>query len=327
MAGAVKHIGDAPITMKRACLAPLLLSLVISALALVEGRSYPFTSGKRQPASGGPRAERLPASPHQMRTGCQLTLIQRTTALALARLFEHGGINKFGHEICELRGDGRGFTVGTGRFCTAYSCQSVANIVNNYYDVCRKPVMALSQYQGLLNLPPGINDDIASQTPDFCSHWAETSRDSCFQSVQHQEAVKSVVEPSQKMADVLTLRYALSRAVLLDTALQHGIDGNSEASLEGIVAAATKLSGVVPGDSHLLADEIKWVRALLQARRDVIDAAGYIDEASLARLDAWEHLLVTGQLSLAGVVTLDTAYFDKIALPGAHGFQQDAANC
>jgi hypothetical protein len=160
-------------------------------------------------------------------------------------------------------------------------------------DMASLPIM---KYQAALR--GNIEDSIAAkQYPNFCSDWqASVAAGPCLKAAQQDKRDQKYYNPSQAIADGLGLRYALSRAVLYDTYVQHGTSG-----VQGILGAV-KLE---LQSKHTDQQEEQWLSEILDARyaelmRPRDDNGTWA--ASASRPLALKGLLESGQMSLASLL-------------------------
>ena len=135
-------------------------------------------------------------------------------------------------------------------------------------------------------------------------------------------------QPSQQMADALGLQYALSRAFLYDTIIQHG-GGDDGDSLAAIVNRTnTELAGS-PAEG---VDETVWLPAMISERRQDLlhpDNAATADQwaQSTDRTDVYAQLVATSQWALAGTVHFNTTDYPEESLATNNTVATNTANC
>ena len=120
------------------------------------------------------------------------------------------------------------------------------------------------------------------------------AKQTAFQDIQMAEVTTTYYQPSQQMADALGLQYALSRAFLCDTIIQHG-GGDDGDSLAAIVNRTNTELGGSPAEG---VNETVWVPAMISERREDLlhpDNAATADQwaQSTDRTDVYAQLVAT----------------------------------
>ncbi|DBA73339.1 TPA: hypothetical protein ACH3X1_011386 [Trebouxia sp. C0004] len=149
-----------------------------------------------------------------------------------------------------------------------------------------------------------------------------------FQDIQMAEVTTTYYQPSQQMADVLGLQYALSRAFLYDTIIQHG-GGDDGDSLAAIVKRTNAELGGSPAEG---VDESIWLPAVISERREDLlhpDNAATADQwaQSTDRTDAYAQLVATSQWALAGTIRVNTTDYPDESLATKNTMATNSANC
>lgn len=283
--------------------------------------------------SGGPQQWKSPpqrnnqASPPKSVGGCALTADQKLTAIKLTTLFENGVTDpQYGY--CEALGDGRGFTAGIIGFCTnndrndeEHYCSDALAVVSRYMlsSSCQPPAdNPVAKYLDVLGSSKGITDANTRQYPNFCRDWTRTAATSaCFRAAQDQQQDIAYYRPSQALADGIGARYALTRAFLYDTIVQHGEDG-----LRAIMRSAGSLA-----KGHTLEAEVAWLQKAMQKRFSVLQSGDDVWRASKTRVQAFQKLLSSRQLALSQTVTFSLPDYPNTSIRTATSLPQDAAQC
>jgi chitosanase len=181
--------------------------------------------------------------------------------------------------------DGRGFTVTNYGFVTKE--REVAQVIAKF--AAKVPDSALVDF--LPRLPPKARGADTRELKDFPAAWMAAAKDSTDMA----EACEAVADalyfnPAMKAAESFGMASPLGRAIVYDTALQHG-DGDDHDSLRAIFrrtkAATSGVSDMAQAD---------FLFAFLEVRRDVLlkpaDKAtekGWRE--SVTRVDALQNIL------------------------------------
>jgi hypothetical protein len=142
------------------------------------------------------------------------------------------------------------------------------------------------------------------------------------------EVTTTYYQPSQQMADALGLQYALSRAFLYDTIIQHG-GGDDGDSLAAIVNRTNTELGGSPAER---VDETIWLPAVISERREDLlhpDNAATADQwaQSTDRTDVYAQLVATSQWALAGTIHFNTTDYPDESLATNNTMTTNSANC
>ncbi|KAJ2236036.1 hypothetical protein IWW45_002101 [Coemansia sp. RSA 485] len=200
-------------------------------------------------------------------SGCAKSL-----ALQITNIYENGD-TKFHYDYCENLHDGRGFTAGIVGFCTGTS--DAWEVIKVYHKLTGGND-AFSPLDKRLEQLADNESDSTSGISDYCKIWENLAKsDSRFRQAQDTIRDETYIDPSQKQADQLGLRFSISQAQLYDTGVQHGT-GNDADGLGGLIKRTnSKFKSDASGDSgstlningHKV-DEIVWLKKFLDVRTD-----------------------------------------------------------
>ncbi|MFA6503646.1 MAG: chitosanase, partial [Patescibacteria group bacterium] len=98
----------------------------------------------------------------------------------------------------------------------------------------------------------------------FPQTWLTAADDPIFRAVQDAVTDELYYIPAMQTSDEFGLHYALSRAVIFDTIIQHG-GGNGPDSLSAIVVRTNQTAGGSPKSGI---DEKIWLKIFLATRRE-----------------------------------------------------------
>lgn len=255
---------------------------------------------------------------------------------------------------CENIQDGRGVTAGFAGFTTANGklpsaraqpCSENCSLLC-YLDIdllCHHtgdaldlvkaytaghPSNSLAKYLPALLLLAKTSSDSTDPLAGFCKAWAAEAKHTAFQQAQQALVDSTYYQPSQQMADSLGLRYALSRAFLYDTIIQHG-GGNDGDSLAAIVNRTNLLQGGSPAEE---VNERIWLPAMIHERRyDLLhpENAATAEQwgLSVERADVFTQLAETQQWALSGTVRFNTTVYPNESLATNNAMAPSSVNC
>ena len=124
------------------------------------------------------------------------------------------------------------------------------------------------------------------------------------------------------------LQYALSRAFLYDTIIQHGNDDDGD-SLAAIVNRTNTRQGGSPAEG---VDETLWLPAMVSERRhDLMHPENAATAAQWAqstdRTDVFTQLAETHQWALSGRISFNTRSYPDESLVTQNTMDLSSANC
>jgi chitosanase len=187
---------------------------------------------------------------------------QKLTAEQMTSFFENLTI-EFQYGYVENLDDGRGFTAGRIGFTTGTSDALI--VINKYTEIV--PQNPLAKYiPELERLEEAEDRGDTENLEGFETAWQLAARDEKFRKIQDNLNEEIYFDPSQKMADDLGLKFALSRAALYDANVQHG-GGNSADSLEAMIS---KTNSAMKGSPKEGIDEALWLTKFLDVRESVL---------------------------------------------------------
>lgn len=246
------------------------------------------------PALAAQTTDRAIVSPHT------LSSEQKRRAEQLTSLFENDTLEiQYGY--CAALKDGRGFTAGRAGFTT--STDEVYQVVKVYTQ--QKPENILARYLPRLEELADQESASTSGLSGFPDAWKEAGRDSAFQVVQDKMVEKLFWAPILQHAQVLGIRTPLGMAVLHDTIIQHGNDGDPD-GLPSLIKETTKESGGTPASGI---DEKLWLRNFLKIRLNHLSHA-YEPETreewkkSVDRCLVFEAIAQSNNYSLSGPIAV-----------------------
>ena len=203
---------------------------------------------------------------------------------SITNVFEVGKVEADYAYVEDLK-DGRGFTVTNYGFVTKE--REVADVIARL--LAKVPDAPLKAF--LPRLPPKARGANTKALKDFPAAWMSAANASAdLADACEQVADKLYFNPAMAAAEEFGMASPLGRAIVYDTALQHG-DGNDKDSLRAIykrTRAATANAGEIA--------ETDLLYAFLEVRRDVLlhpankaTAKGWRE--SVTRVDALENIL------------------------------------
>ena len=223
-----------------------------------------------------------------------MTARQKSCAERLTSLFENG-TTRVRYAYAERLRDGRGITAGRAGFTTATG--DAFEVVRRYCEL--KPQNPLAKYlPRLAELKDAESDDMKGLY-GYIPNWARAAKDAVFRRVQDEATDEMYFAPSQRYADRFGLKFALSRAFLFDSILQHG-DGADDDGLRALLKRTAKQTGGAPARG---VDEKVWLAAFIAVRR--ADLAHAFDAktrrewaGSVGRCDVFSQIAAVGNYDL-----------------------------
>jgi len=242
-------------------------------------------------------AERQPPS---------LTADQKRRAEQLTSLFENDTLDlQYGY--CTALGDGRGYTAGRAGFTT---CTDEVYTVARIYTE-RRPGNPLVPFLPRLQVLADEQSAATSGLKGFPEAWRQAGEDPVFQAVQDEMVEQLFWKPALRHAETLGVRTPLGLAVLHDTIIQHGNDGDPD----GLPSLVRETTDKVGGTPATRADEKAWVRAFLKVREHHL-AHAYEKETreewkkSLDRCLVFEAIAQANNFSLKGPIVVKSRHHE-----------------
>ena len=191
-----------------------------------------------------------------------------------------------------------------------------------------RPTNSLAKYLPALLSLARTTSNSTGPLAGFCKAWAVEANHTAFQQAQQALVDSTYYQPSQQMADSLGLQYALSRAFLYDTIIQHG-GGNDGDSLAAIVNRTNLLQGGSPAEG---VNEAVWLPAMIRERRyDLLhpENAATAEQwgLSVGRADVFTQLAETQQWVLSGTVRFNTTVYPNKSLATNNTMTPSSVNC
>ena len=223
---------------------------------------------------------------------------------AITNVFEVGKPEADYAYVEDLK-DGRGFTVTNYGFVTKE--REVADVIARL--LAKVPDAPLKAF--LPRLPPKARGANTKALKDFPAAWMSAANASAdLADACEQVADKLYFNPAMAAAEEFGMASPLGRAIVYDTALQHG-DGNDKDSLRAIY----KRTQAATANADEIA-ETDLLFAFLEVRRDVLlhpanraTAKGWA--ASVTRVDALENILAENP-DLAAPVRVRNSEIDVV---------------
>ncbi len=208
-------------------------------------------------------------------------------AEALISIFENS-TTELQYGYANALGDGRGITAGRAGFTSGTG--DLVLVVRRYVE--QRPGSPLAGYLPALEDLAGRWSGELTGLDGFVEIWAEASGDPVMREVQDEVARELYFFPSQDLADAVGARLPLTRAVLYDTGIQHGI-GEDPDGLPALIAEATERAGGTPADEI---DERAWLDVFLTVRAEHLShafdpATREVWAQSVGRVDTLRDLL------------------------------------
>ena len=226
---------------------------------------------------------------------------QKRRAEQLTSIFEND-TPRLQYGYVEDIGDERGYTSGRAGFCTGTA--DAVQVIRDYNSL--RPRNPLRKYLAQLELleaafleteePQGDTSGLDA-VGSYPQDWRASAADPAFRAAQDRVVDKLYFRPAMRHARRLGLATALSKAVLYDTIIQHGEEG--EASLTDLIERAHQALGLEP---RVGVDEEVWLRAFLAQRHAVLEGTDVWRE-SRGRVEQLRELLDRGNFNLEGPIT------------------------
>ncbi|GAA2883950.1 hypothetical protein GCM10010472_47550 [Pseudonocardia halophobica] len=172
--------------------------------------------------------------------GTSSSVSERQILDKIVSVFENG-VTDLQYDYIEDLGDGRGYTAGRAGFCSA--CGDMCDIVRRYTD--RVPSNALARYLPTLSALAREGSDNLTLLDGLPSAWQSAAIDPVFRQVQDSVVDDTYYQPAMGLAARQGLSTAVSRLIMYDTAVQHGVTGAD--SLTAITEQVTAQLGGSPG--------------------------------------------------------------------------------
>ncbi|TPX49739.1 chitosanase [Synchytrium endobioticum] len=250
-------------------------------------------------------------NPCAVPTDCALNASQKALTQQLTAFYDFG-VTTLPYCQCSDLLDGNGMTCGFAGF-TSESGSLLT--VMRYYSQSVPDNIFLADISALQDLAAANSGDSALLT-DLPKNWFSVClSDPLFIAAQKSANDERVYNPSQAAADTLGLKYALSRAAMYDAFMQQGANTTNPDSVWPCIANATAQVGGTPAGlngTNTYVDEVTWLKAFLQARRDAtlnpVNLALAASWAStVGRIDSVMYVLYNGDVNFANtsVSTLD----------------------
>lgn len=218
-----------------------------------------------------------------------LTAGQKAQAEMLMTYFENDSPTPQYGFIAEL-GDGRGFTCGRAGFTTRDG--DWYRVVADYTG--QQPGNPLAHFLPRLKELADTYSDKVDGLDGMDKAIAVAARDPLFHHIQDQHQDTDSYLPAMVHANELGISSALGKAILYDTALQHG-DGDDADGLPALIAAT---NGKMGGTPLAGIDEHKWIATFLDVRQ--ADLEHSVDVATRHEWAAsTDRVAVLRQLTLA----------------------------
>ncbi|ORX82625.1 lysozyme-like protein [Basidiobolus meristosporus CBS 931.73] len=232
-----------------------------------------------------------------------------TIILTITNVFEYG-TTTYDYEACVDLNDGRGYTCGFVGFTTGTG--DAFTVVDRYLKV--NPYSELKAYYDPLKEladprecgGPEVDPNRLNGFPNAWSHAACT--DSKFRRVQELVVNDVYFEPAMKLAESYKIYSPLGKAIVYDTAVQHGYEKEDGISLRSIVK-------LVKAESSKPMNEKAFLRRLLHFRRKILCCSmDNIWPDSANRVSDLQFLLDSGNLQLNTPVVLPS--YDDLKIYG-----------
>lgn len=196
--------------------------------------------------------------------------------------FENG-TPTLNYGYCEDIGDGRGYTCGIAGWTTANS--DYQNIVHGYGPLAK--FTSTSKFKLWLT--------------GFVSAWKKAALDPAFCALQDTVQDSEYFQPAIQLGLNYGFKMPITQLILCDTAIQHGIDDDSDTS----PGLKTMLAGSITID-----DETDTMSRLLTTRQKVLESNGKVWQDSVGRVISLRDLLANNP-NLATPFTIKPYYDPK----------------
>jgi chitosanase len=241
-----------------------------------------------------------------------MTPAQKQRAELLTSLFENSSLElQYGY--AENLHDGRGVTAGRAGFCSGTS--DMREVVRRYARLA--PHSPLARFLPRLAAIDALKEgrDATQGLEGLEQAWAQAAADPRFRAVQDAVVDETYFRPAMTHADRLGLKSAIARGQLYDALIQHG-DGDDPDGVPAMIKRANQRAGGSPAQG---VDEVRWLKAFLQVRRDTLAHASDPSTRqawaeSVSRVDAYSQVLASGNLDLHGPIPV-TVYGADFTVP------------
>lgn len=213
--------------------------------------------------------------------------------------FENSTV-EFSYNYIENIHDGRGYTAGRIGFTSATG--DLAELVQIY---CRKhsPAEICAYLDALKSLANDHSDDTALLGAKFIRTWRRANKDSQMRRAQDWANDNWYYFPAMRAAEKIGVRTALGKAILYDTIIQQGEDGDD--SLGFLIQETGKVN-----------DERKWLAKFLDNRKaDLLDPDDHDSQeawaSSVDRVNFLSRLVRQGNFDLNGPIEMDRRHPTK----------------
>lgn len=227
---------------------------------------------------------------------------------ALTNLFESG--NTFpSYSIIETLNDGRGYTAGKSGFTTA---TGDANLVIKRFTALH-PNNIMTKYLPRLQELADMRLASLDGLDGFNEAWQRAALDPLFREAQDDITDELYYLPAMRAADSIEVDYALTRAFIYDTIIQHG-GGDDPDGLKAIMDQATKSAG---GNPKSNISEKNWLSAMLDARQKILLSANdpetrVVWAESAYRVNVYRELLNSGNTDLITPIHVKETWINTI---------------
>jgi chitosanase len=227
---------------------------------------------------------------------------------ALTNLFESGKTFT-SYAIIEILNDGRGYTAGKSGFTTATGDAYL--VVKRYSEL--HPNNILAKYLPRLQELATLESDSLQGLDGFSEAWQRAALNPLFRQAQDEITDELYYIPAMQIADLISIKYALTRAFIYDTIIQHG-NGNDPDGLKALITKATQITGGDPDDG--ISEKI-WLSTLLNVRQDTLQNASdpktrAVWADSAYRVNIYRKILETDNFNLNTPITIREQWLNMI---------------
>jgi len=239
-------------------------------------------------------------------TNTAVTEAQKDVIYKLTSIFENS-TTQLKYDYVEDIGDGRGYTFGFPGFCSGTYDGTL--FLKKYKEL--NPNNRLVKYIPAFERidkgphPDGKNND-TSEIKSFPADFKKCIDDPIFKEAQHKLVDELYWNPSQKAANEIGAKYAITRGQLYDAFINHG-----ESGARRIITKTNNSVGKIGSG----VDERKWLSEFLNQRMAILQADRTWSQA-VDRVKVYQKLLNTeNNLNLATPMTV-TCYGDTFTITG-----------
>ncbi|MCR5609565.1 MAG: chitosanase [Lachnospiraceae bacterium] len=228
-----------------------------------------------------------------------MTNHQIDVACQLISLFENG-TPVIQYAYAENIGDGAGYTSGRAGFCTGTG--DALEVIKRYTNEVPDNLMAkyINELTAIANKKKSASNVSGLKAiGDYCGDWKKSCEDDKFIKAQDDVFFEWYYEPSRVAADGIGAQYAVTRAELFDTAINHGTS-----RMKKFVKSTNSNMGGSPADG---VDEISWIKEYLNVRATYLKSTRF--KSIVYRTDIMGEIIEDGNYNFDEKIVVRHKHF------------------